>query len=127
MNQRRETGSTLLVVEHNEEIRGGMKRLLEMCGYRVAVVASEQEAVEIAPFAHPALILLDASLPPPDSLSAAHRLHQHAELHDIPVVVISVHQRGVIPTANNLEIDDFTIGYITEMNCFSQLENLLGR
>lgn len=127
MSQRQEANSILLVVESNEEVRSGMKRLLEMSGYRVAAVANEQEAVQIATRAHPDLILLDANLPPPDSLSAAHRLHQYAELHDVPVVVISTHQHGVISVPNDPVLDDFTVGYITEMNRFGQLENLIAR
>ncbi len=127
MSRRQEANSILLVVESNEEIRSGLKRLLEMSGYLVAAVANEQEAVEIAPREHPDLILMDANLPPPESLSAAHRLHQYAELHAVPLIVISVHQHAALSVVTNPELDDFTVGYITEMNCFNQVEDLISR
>ncbi len=127
MSQRQEANSILLVVESNEEIRSGMKRLLEMSGYRVAAVANEQEAVEVAPHEHPDLILLDASLPPPESLSAAHRLHQYAELHAVPLIVISVHRQAELSVTLNSQLDDFTVGYITEMSRFDQVADLIRR
>jgi len=127
MSQRQEAHSILLVVESSEEIRSGMKRLLEMSGYRVVAVANEQEAVEIAPREQPDLILMDANLPPPESLSAAHRLHQYAELHAVPLIVISVHRQVEFSVATHPELDDFTVGYITEMSRFNQVEDLIGR
>lgn len=110
---------SILVVESDAETRSGMKRLLEMSGYRVTAAADEQEAMQLALHEHPDLILLDANLPPPASLSAAHRIHQHSELRDVPVAVISVHE--------HTEDDSFTVGYITDLSRFDELENLIGR
>ncbi len=110
---------TVLVVESDQATRSGMKRLLEMYGYYVVVADDEHEAVKVAPHARPDLILFDSHLSPPASLSAAHRIRQYKELRRVPVLVISVH--------DSAKTDDFTIGYITDLSRFDELENLINR
>ncbi|MEJ7849510.1 MAG: response regulator [Pyrinomonadaceae bacterium] len=117
------TNSILLVIEPDAATRLGMKRLLEMKGYEVTAVANEREAALIAAKENYDLILFDSYLPPPASFSAAHKLYQHTELENTPILVISVHGDLDIPLSDP-DVDRFTIAFITNLEDFEGLERL---
>ena len=115
--------ATLLVIEKDSATRRGMKRLLEMDGYRVRAVANEQEAVLAARRKSYDLILFDTDLPPPESFNAAYQIHQNSELQDIPIIAISVHKHfGVSP--DSPAVDKFTVAYLANVYRFDELEKL---
>ena len=115
---------TIMVVEHFEDNRFMMRRLLEMSGYRVVEAENGQEAVELARSEHPNLILMDLSLPVLDGLAATRRIREYTELRAVPIVAVSAHDTA------DFHADALAAGcneYVTKPIDFGQLDDLLGR
>ncbi len=83
------SGRTIMVVDDVEDIRSLLHLWLEKQGYRVVEAGSGPEAVQVAEREHPDLILMDISMPGGDGLNATMSIREHAELRDVPVVVVS--------------------------------------
>ncbi|HVF26884.1 MAG TPA: response regulator [Pyrinomonadaceae bacterium] len=83
------SGRTIMVVDDVEDIRSLLHLWLEKHGYRVVEAGSGPEAVETAERERPDLILMDVSMPGGDGLNATVQIRKHAQLSDVPVVVIS--------------------------------------
>lgn len=117
------TETNLLIIEPDEATRSGMKRLLEMNGYSVSAAANEKEA-EIAALQKTFdLILYDTNLPPPDSFSAAYKVHQNPKLRHISLIAISVHNHfGKL--LENPDVDQFSVAYFSNISNFEELEFL---
>ena len=82
---------SFLVVEDFEDSRFMMRRLLEMAGHRVLEATDGEQAIKLALEAHPALILMDLSLPKLDGLAATRKLREHKAFRDTPIVAVSAH------------------------------------
>lgn len=123
MQNNEKTNPNLLVIESDQATRSGMKRLLEMHGYIVNAVANENEAETVSLQREYDLILFDTNLPPPESFSAAHRVHQRPKLKHIPLLAISVHEHFGV-SFSDPEIDQFSVVYVTDLNHFDDLEKL---
>ncbi len=123
--EKQTASSALLVIEPDAATRSGMKRLLEMNGYAVTAVADSAEATSVARRKNYDLILFDSYLPPPESLAAAHRIHERAELKDTPLLVISVHE-NFDASLDNPDADNFTVAFLTNLSRFDELEKLVG-
>ena len=80
-----------LVVEDFEDSRFMMRRLLEMAGYRVVEASDGEQAVKMASEWHPALILMDLSLPKLDGLAATRQIRKQKTLRKIPIIAVSAH------------------------------------
>jgi len=83
------SGRTILVVDDIQDIRSLLHLWLEKHGYRVVEAGSGPEAVETAERERPDLILMDISMPGGGGLNATVQIREHAELSNLPVVVIS--------------------------------------
>jgi two-component system cell cycle response regulator DivK len=122
MTERNGTGPTVLVVEDFEDNRFMMRRLLEMCGYRVVEAVNGEQAVETARQERPDLILMDLSLPKLDGLAATRRIRQTDGLGEVPIVAVSAHD------TSDFHADALAAGcneYVTKPIDFDQLESLL--
>src|SRR5947209_10156988 len=84
-------GKTVLIVEDQDDIREIMRLTLQMKGCLVVEAANGQEAVDLAPRVHPALILMDLCMPVLDGYEATRRIHGQPELSDIPIVAVSAY------------------------------------
>ena len=116
--------TNLLVIENDKETRRVFKRFFEMSGYRVTAVADEQEAATACSQSDSHnLVLLNTNLPPPESFVAAYKMRRLPELHAMPMIFISVHEHS-IASMSNPDVDDFTVGYITEISSIEELERL---
>lgn len=80
-----------LVVEDFEDSRFMMRRLLEMAGYQVLEASDGEQAVKLAFEQHPALILMDLSLPKLDGLAATREIRKEVTLRKVPIVAVSAH------------------------------------
>lgn len=89
MDHQNSSGPTILLVEDYEDTRAMLRNWLERRGYRLVEAGDGQEAVDLAPLAHPDLILMDLRLPELNGIAATRRLRQYAGLKDVPVVVLS--------------------------------------
>lgn len=79
------------MVEDFEDSRFMMRRLLEMAGHRVLEATDGEQAIKVALEAHPALILMDLSLPKLDGLAATRKIREHKAFRDTPIVAVSAH------------------------------------
>ncbi len=82
---------TIMVVEDDADSRLMMKTLLEMKGYRVVEARDGQEAIEVSERERPGMIITDWQLPRLNGFALAHRLREHPEFSDVPIVILSGH------------------------------------
>ena len=88
---RNDTAPLVLIVDDYQDAREMYAEYLEYSGYRVAEARNGLEAVEKAFALHPAVILMDLSLPVMDGWEATRRLKQDLRTRDIPVMALSGH------------------------------------
>jgi CheY-like chemotaxis protein len=79
----------VLVAEDHADTRFMLRTMLEICGYAVLEAEDGEEAVRLAESSRPDIILMDATLPRLDGLSATRRIH--AQLGEVPVIFLSGH------------------------------------
>ena len=89
MNQIDRSAVRILVVDDDPEVLRATARLLEKEGYAVNRADDGEEALRSVEADHPALLLLDRSLPGIDGLEVCRRIKQDPALADIFVVIIS--------------------------------------
>ena len=76
MSDNNEGLAHILVVDDDKMIARALTLGLEQEGYNVTSAHSSQEAIASAESEHPALVILDYSLPDEDGVSALRRLRQ---------------------------------------------------
>jgi CheY-like chemotaxis protein len=81
----------ILVVDDDEMNRDMLSRRLLRKGYEVALAVNGAEAIARASTEHPALILMDLSMPVLDGYEATRRLKSDAETAAIPIIGLSAH------------------------------------
>lgn len=85
------SGSLILVVDDDEDIRTFLLALFADHGARLCEAADGDEALEMARSSRPDLITLDLSLPGRDGVSTFSELRNHPETQDIPVCIVTGH------------------------------------
>jgi len=115
---------TILLVEDYQETRTMLRTWLERRGYRLVEAGDGQEAVDLAPLAHPDLILMDLRLPELNGIAATRRLRQHADLKNVPVVVLSALDPAMFREA---ALSVGCVEYLTKPIDLDKLEELLIR
>ncbi|MDQ1559395.1 MAG: two-component system, sensor histidine kinase and response regulator [Pyrinomonadaceae bacterium] len=124
MDQRINTGTTILVAEDDEDNRFTLKVLLEMRGYRVLTAANGREAISVAERERPDLILMDLRMPELNGLVTTRQLRQHADarLRRIPIFALSAYD----PTQHRaVAIAAGCDEYVTKPIDYDRLEKLL--
>src|SRR5689334_5498733 len=88
-----DNGRPVLVVDDNDEVRVGLKALLESAGFPVADVAGGREALRAirSGAVCPCLVLLDLMMPAFDGWDVLAELTSDTDLAAIPVIVLSAH------------------------------------
>jgi CheY-like chemotaxis protein len=81
----------VLLVEDDAMMQKMALKVLRSRGYQVELAPNGREAVAMATQFHPALILMDLSLPEMNGWEATQALKANATLKDIPVVAITAH------------------------------------
>lgn len=116
--------ATILLVEDTEDNRQMMRKLLEMSGYRVVEAVNGEEAVNVASWEKPAIILMDLSLPLIDGLAATRRIRSIPELSQVPIIAVSAHDTA------DFHSDALNAGcnaYITKPIDYPELEEIVSR
>ncbi|HKZ78510.1 MAG TPA: response regulator [Pyrinomonadaceae bacterium] len=124
MNTKNENARTILLVEDYQETRAMLRIWLERRGYRLVEAADGQEAVDLAPLAHPDLILMDLRLPELNGIAATRRLRQDATLQDVPVVALSALDPAMFREA---ALSVGCVEYLTKPIDLDKLEDVLTR
>ncbi len=105
------TAKLILIVEDNERNAKLLRDVLGAKGYRTFDTTTAEEGLEFARQQHPALILMDISLPGMDGVMALKEIRADAEICKTPVIAV---------TASAMPMDRRSIekagfdGYITK-------------
>lgn len=83
--------ATILIVDDVDDIRIGLRLLLEKHGYKVLEAQDGREAEKVAKAEQPDLILMDLFMPKHDGFTSAREIHRTAELQDVPIIAISAY------------------------------------
>ncbi len=81
----------ILIVEDNEMNRDMLSRRLERRGFEIIMAVDGAEGVAMARSEHPALILMDMSLPVMDGWTATRTLKDDPATRAIPVIGLTAH------------------------------------
>jgi CheY-like chemotaxis protein len=114
----------VLVAEDHEDTRFILKYMLTMRGFDVAEAENGEEAIDMAQRLRPGLILMDASLPRLDGISATRRMRGLATLRNVPIVFLSGHAEPQVQAqARDAGCDDYLVKPID----FKRLYRVLAR
>lgn len=81
-----QNNKTILVVDDEPAIRKILQKRLAIAGYRVAIAADGQEALDVFATEAPDLVVLDVMLPKLDGLGVCQELRKTS---DIPIIMLS--------------------------------------
>src|SRR3954470_12764252 len=83
----------IVVVEDDDDVRTAVQEILQEEGYVTVGAANGKEALEVlrSSRARPCMILLDLMMPVMDGWEFLMRIDQEADLHLIPVAIMSAH------------------------------------
>lgn len=110
MSDNNEGLAHILVVDDDKMIARALTLGLEQEGYNVTSAHSSQEAIASAESEHPALVILDYSLPDEDGVSALRRLRQLPWAADLPVIIASnVYDVDIINAIMTLGVQDYVL------------------
>src|SRR5215210_7767871 len=79
----------ILVVDDSADNVAVLSLDLQQQGYRVVTATNGEEAISVAFYTLPNLILMDISMPRLDGLGATRRIRENDALRDIPVVAVT--------------------------------------
>jgi DNA-binding response OmpR family regulator len=79
----------VLLAEDDEDVRALAELVLRREGYEVAAVSDGQAALDAAGERTPSVAVLDVSMPRMDGLETARRLRERAEMHDVPIMLLT--------------------------------------
>lgn len=82
---------TVLIAEDHEDARVMMKVLVGMHGHKAIVAENGSDAIQKAKEHHPALILMDLSMPEVDGITATETLRRCDKFDDVPIVAITAY------------------------------------
>ena len=123
MDKKNNMNLIILVVEDVQETREGIRKLLLVDGYRIALARDEQDGIESARRQRPDLILVSLAGLPREMIGSARRIRDKAGIgEDVPVVVFCIDDIA--------QGDEVAIGenvHVTRPDNFDQLRSLLAR
>jgi two-component system cell cycle response regulator DivK len=85
----------ILVVDDNEDMRYLLGQVLEKAGYHVIFAENGKISLIQAQLYHPALILMDLSLPDLSGWEAVAQLRQMDEFSETPIIAVTAHVSSV--------------------------------
>ena len=83
----------ILVVDDEPDLVWAVQRSLNQAGYKVLTAHDGLEALNVARRHHPALIILDITMPVLDGLTACQQMRQDPILADIPILFLTIHKK----------------------------------
>lgn len=89
LRQLKESPYSVLVIEDDETLRLGMRRILEAEGYRVITAADGTQLASVIDDSQVDLIILDIGLPWINGFELAELMKAHEDLKAIPLIFVS--------------------------------------
>ena len=114
----------ILVVDDSADHVAMLSLDLQNQGYRVVTATNGEEAVSVAAYTLPNLILMDVSMPQLDGLGATRRIRDHEALREVPVVAITAFGTEGFQRA---AYDAGVSGYLTKPIDFDRMHLLIAR
>ena len=116
----------ILYVEDNEDNIYMLTNRLERKGHEIIVATDGAAGIEMARTEHPALILMDMSLPVIDGWAATRQLKEAPETSDIPIIGLSAHaMEGDREKGLNVGCDDYDTKPVDFRRLLGKIEALL--
>ena len=121
-------GKRLLLVEDNEKILRGNKRLLEWEGYEVDAARTLEQAEQCFEARRPDAVILDIMLPDEDGLEIVRKLRAIPDTKKVPVMMVTA-KTTEIDKVKGLDIgaDDYITKPFGVMELISRVKALLRR
>jgi len=114
----------ILVVDDSADNVAMLSLDLQQQGYRVVTATNGEEAVSVAIFTRPDLILMDISMPQLDGLAATTKIRAHDSLREVPVIAVTAFGTdGFRRAAYDVGVD----GYLTKPIDFPRMHQLVRR
>lgn len=113
----------VLVLEDVQETATVIRQLLNRSGFCVALAADEQDAITQARAEAPDVVVISLGLETDQLIAVADRIRERAGItKQLPIVIFCV---PTIPEGSEVEVRTMT--YLTRLDDFNQLRNMLGR
>lgn len=114
----------ILVVDDSADNVAMLSLDLQQEGYRVVTATDGEEAISVARYTQPDLILMDISMPRLDGLGATRRIRENEALRDVPVIAITAFgTEGFQRAAYDVGVS----GYLTKPIDFRRMHQLVAR
>ena len=114
----------ILVVDDSADNVAALSLNLQQEGYRVVTATNGEEAVSVAEYTMPNLILMDISMPRLDGLGATRRIRENLALRDIPIIAVTAFgTEGFQRAAYDVGVS----GYLTKPIDFARMHQLIAR
>lgn len=114
----------ILVVDDSADNVAVLSLDLQQEGYRVVTATNGEEAVSVAEYTLPNLILMDISMPRLDGLGATRKIRENAALRNIPVIAVTAFgTEGFQRAAYDVGVS----GYLTKPLDFKRMHHLIAR
>lgn len=81
--------STILLVDDEQDTLDLFMEVVGQMNHRALAAHDGEEALALARRFHPDLVVTDWNMPRMDGLELSHRLHEDAQLRDIPIILHS--------------------------------------
>lgn len=114
----------ILVVDDSADHVAMLSLDLQQQGYRVVTATNGEEAVSVAAYTLPNLILMDVSMPQLDGLGATRRIREQEALREIPVIAVTAFGTEGFQRA---AYDAGVSGYLTKPIDFNRMHRLVAR
>ena len=83
------TAKRILIVDDEPDVVAYLSTLLEDNGFQVIAAVNGKDGMEKAKAEHPALVLLDISMPEESGVRMFRNLQEDAQTSDIPVIMVT--------------------------------------
>ncbi len=114
--------SLILVVDDSADNVAMLSLALQQQGYRVVTATDGEDAISVAFYTLPNLILMDISMPRLDGLGATRKIREHEALRDVPVIAVTAFGTEGFQRA---AYDAGVSGYLTKPIDFARMHQLV--
>jgi CheY-like chemotaxis protein len=116
--------SLILVVDDSADNVAMLSLDLQQQGYRVVTATDGEDAISVAFYTLPNLILMDISMPKLDGLGATRKIRENEALRDVPVIAVTAFGTEGFQRA---AYDAGVSGYLTKPIDFHRMHQLVYR
>ena len=114
----------ILVVDDSADNVAMLSLDLQQQGYRVVTATNGEEAISVASYTLPNLILMDISMPRLDGLGATRKIREKDTLRGVPVIAVTAFgTEGFQRAAYDVGVS----GYLTKPIDFTRMHQLVAR